>query len=140
MIPSAPHFLAYAVHRLTNDIAPALPDEYLAQSTGMMGGMMAVATQQADCAVDDMVWDITQLHELLTQATVILEHAQTDQPDFNSLRLSSLIPQYHRLAIQLVEVHALVEEMTSAQARALNARIWDYLTTSAQRRRIDIFD
>jgi hypothetical protein len=141
MIPSAATFLAFAVQRLTQELAPALPDEYLAQSTGLLGAMMAVAAKEADRAVDDLVLEIRQIEILLADARSILGEGEPPANiDLSCLRLTVLAPIHHRLTASLISAHAAIEIIDHEHARALDARIWDYLIASAERRRIDLFD
>ena len=141
MIPSVPAFLAFAMQRLAVEVAPVVGDEYLSASTAMMGGMMAVAAKEADRAADTMIWEIQRMKVLLAEASEILG-APSPAPDdqITSYRLSALHPINSALSNKLIEVHEKIEQLQTAQAGALCARIWEYLIESAERRRIDLFD
>lgn len=130
---------------LLMDIAPHLNAEYSVGNVSIMGLMLFMASEEYDRAADIRVAENDEMRALFAHAATLIEDkalkaklaaaaATTD----SSLRIRSLNEGNAALAGLLVELQTHVEASSAPWAAGLEARIWDYLVTSTERRKLPL--
>ncbi|MEO0981132.1 MAG: hypothetical protein AAFX03_00600 [Pseudomonadota bacterium] len=115
--------------KLTGEVAPALEGHYLAGTAGMIGALAAMGGQAMEVAADNLMTEIGGMARLL-------EAGGRDPGDTNpaSLKLTDLRALRDRLAADLIELQAEIEVSEEPEAKALNARIWNFFLGGAAAR------
>jgi hypothetical protein len=126
-------------------VAPLIPVEYAQKNTQLAAMLLMATVEEWDRSVERRVEENRALRALFRDALPRvadpdlcerLEEAAAD-PGL-PLRVSAQGPENDRLRALLIELHAHVEELDSAEARRLEDAIWDELRRSTERRRLTI--
>jgi hypothetical protein len=134
--PVAPVAASLAT-RLGQEIAPKL-EGFNSGNAGMIGAMLQMISEEWDRAASRLVEENVAIRVILRHAAEVL-----GDPSFSAaaagndsdLRITSLDASNDKLRRFLTDAHAQVEECAGADARALEAAIWDELRASVARRR-----
>lgn len=138
MRPAVAPVAAFLATRLSQEIAPKL-EGFSAGNAAMMGAMLQMMSEEWDRAASRLVEENAAVRVLLRRAANVLGDpslADAAAGDDSDLRISRLDAANDRMRRVLTDVHARVEERAGADARALEAAIWDELRASVERRRI----
>ena len=138
MRPAVAPVAAFLATRMSQEIAPKL-EGFSAGNAGMIGAMLQMMSEEWDRAASRLVEENAAVRALLQRAGKVLGDASfgtTAVGDDSDLRISSLDAANDRLRRVLTAAHARAEERDGADARALEAAIWDELRASVARRRI----
>ncbi len=130
MKPSVPAAVANLAALLRDDIVPNLTG-FRAGNAGMMAAMFDIVAEEWDRAAARLVSENAAFRGLLVRGGVT-----DDLGDDSDLRVSALEAGNELLRARLTELHATVELRDDAEARALDAAIWDALRASVENRRI----
>lgn len=130
---------------LLTDIAPHLNAEYSTGNVGIMGLMLFMASEEYDRAADMRVAENNELRALFTHAAGVVEDAALREKltaasatEDTSLRVRALNEGNAALAGLLVELQEHVEASKAPWAAGLEARIWDWLVASTERRKLPL--
>lgn len=140
MRPAVAPVAAFLATRMSQEIAPKL-EGFSAGNAGMIGAMLQMMSEEWDRAASRLVAENAAVRGLLQRAGEVLGDASFGTAavgDDSDLRISSLDADNDRLRRVLTEAHARAEERDGADARALEAAIWDELRASVARRRITL--
>lgn len=140
MRPAVAPVAAFLATRMSQEIAPKL-EGFSAGNAGMIGAMLQMMSEEWDRAASRLVAENAAVRGLLQRAGEVLGDASFGTAavgDDSDLRISSLDAANDRLRRVLTEAHARAEERDGADARALEAAIWDELRASVARRRITL--
>lgn len=140
MRPAVAPVAAFLATRMSQEIAPKL-EGFSAGNAGMIGAMLQMMSEEWDRAASRLVAENAAVRALLQRAGEVLGDASFGTAavgDDSDLRISSLDADNDRLRRVLTEAHARAEERDGADARALEAAIWDELRASVARRRITL--
>lgn len=145
MKPDLPIVMRGFFGTMLTEIAPNLNAEYSAGSIGVMGLMVYLTAQEYERAAEVRVADNAGMRALFSEAAKLVEDqalgarlAAAAETQDRSLLVSALDENNSALATLLIELQAHVEESTAPWAAGLEARIWDYLLASTERRRLDL--
>lgn len=130
MKPAVAKAVANFAGLLRDDIAPELTG-FRAGNAGMMAAMFDMVAEEWDRAAARLVAENAAFRALLVRGGVA-----GDLGDDSDLRVSALEAGNELLRAKLTELHAAVEERDDAEAKALEAAIWDALRASVENRRI----
>lgn len=143
MKPDENLVLADFAARFGGEIAPQVQPAYLAAAIGMSAGILGMIAEDWDRAASRRVEENRAVRGLFAQAAGLpLEAglasrlAGLAEGNDDDLRLSALEASNEALRATLIELHAAVEVMDGAAAKALNDAIWRELSASTQRRRL----
>jgi hypothetical protein len=132
MTPTAPIVLNGIARTILMELAPQAAGGYAAQTLQLMGALAMMLAQEWDRAAARLVEENTAIEALLADARTPLSGAAA------SLRISDLQARNRALRAALIELHARVELASDPAARVLEARIWDELRASTERRLLDM--
>jgi hypothetical protein len=141
MKPEPPAMLGQLAAWLTMDVAPnAVP--YQQSSLGLAAALIGLTVEEADRAAARRVEENAVIRGLLGRGADLVEarlsarlQALAEGAD-ESLLVSALEASNAALREGLIELHAAVEALDGAAARALEADIWAELRASTERRRL----
>ena len=143
MKPDENLVLADFAARFGGEIAPQVQPAYLAAAIGMSAGILGMIAEDWDRAAARRVEENRAVRGLFADAAALgLEPglasrlAALAEGNDDDLRLSALEAGNEALRAALVELHAAVEAMDGAAAKALNDAIWRELAASTERRRM----
>ena len=143
MKPDENLVLADFAARFAGEIAPQVQPAYLASAIGMSAGILGMIAEDWDRAASRRVEENRAVRGLFAQAAgLALEAglasrlAALAEGNDDDLRLSALEAGNEALRAALIDLHAAVEAMEGAAAKALNDAIWRELSASTQRRRL----
>ncbi len=146
MTPDVPTVLNGIVRALMMDLGPELQSPYALLTAQLMSPLLMMVAQEFDRAAARLADENETLVQLFRDAADVVadselraalaDAAASSQP--SSLLVSALRERNHTLRALLVRLHAHVETLQSAAARALDARIWAELAASTQRRHLDL--
>jgi len=135
--------LADFAARFGGEIAPQVQPAYLAAAIGMSAGILGMIAEDWDRAAARRVEENRAVRGLFADAAALgLEPglasrlAALAEGNDDDLRLSALEAGNEALRAALIELHAAVEAMDGAAAKALNDAIWRELAASTERRRM----
>ncbi len=128
---------------LIERVIPAIGPRYHQGTVGMIATLLAIVSEEWDRAASRRIEENSRLRELFRQAAPavndpalrsrIFQLAKTADNDFH---ISALEQNNCALRAALINLHAHVEAQTSAEARKVEAAIWDELAKSTERRRL----
>ncbi|MCF8470417.1 MAG: hypothetical protein K9G30_06505 [Parvibaculum sp.] len=128
---------------LLGDIAPHLDAEYAVGNTSIMGMMLLLAGEEYDRAADIRVAENAEMRALFGGAVSFVDDARLKarlnaaaSGKDTSLRITALDATNASLLALLIELHEYVEAADTSSAKRLEERIWDYLISSTERRKI----
>lgn len=142
MKPDVDRFLDVAAAYLMMQLAPTLAG-YEQSNITMLGAMLMAVREEFERAAARRVEENRALRRLFSQATAVvaddvlrrrLEEAAGEEDD--SLLVADLERRNALLRGLLIDLHAHIEGLGSAQARETEAAIWRELATSTERRRL----
>lgn len=143
MKPDVPVVMRGLFGTMLMEIAPNLTAEYSAGSIGIMSMMIFMTAEEYDRAAEIRAAENAEMRALFAGASGLVEDAalkaklaEAAKGKDGSLRISALDAENAALATLLIEIQAHVEESMAPWAAGLEARIWDYLVTAADRRKL----
>ncbi len=143
MKPDMKRFFDVAAAHLMMKTAPALGGGYEQSSVGVLGAMLIEAGVEFERAASRRVEENAALRGLFAHAApVVTDRALREKLEAaargedGSLAISNLERVNGELRALLIELHACVEGLDSAEARRVESAIWAELVASTQRRRI----
>lgn len=130
---------------LLMDIAPHLNAEYSVGNVSIMGLMLFMASEEYDRAADIRVSENNEMRALFAHAAGIVEDAglkaklaAAAATEDTSFRVRALNEGNAALAGLLIELQEHVETSKASWAAGLDARIWDWLVASTERRKLPL--
>ena len=111
---------------LVTQVAPKLEGDYSAGHAAMSGLMAVMAGEAWDGAADRLVNEIAGMRGLIA-----LAGKDVVVPQSASLKLSDLKTERDELARYLIALQMSLEARDDADAKALNAKIWQHLMGTA---------
>lgn len=143
MKPDVPVVMRGLFGTMLMEIAPNLTAEYSAGSIGIMSMMIFMTAEEYDRAAEIRAAENAEMRALFAEAAGLVEDAglkaklaEAAKGKDASLRVSALDKENAALAALLIELQAHVEDSAAPHAAGLEARIWDYLVTAADRRKL----
>jgi hypothetical protein len=143
--PEATHALERLTQALLVEIAPAVQPAYRQASVSIQAMMLLVIREEFDRAAARRVEENRALRALFADAASAVSEvalrerlaaaAASDDP---SLRVPELEAGNRALRTLLIELHAHVEGLESAEARRIEAAIWRELAASSERRKFSL--
>ncbi len=128
---------------LLGDVAPHLSAEYSMGHVGIMGLMLHMTGELHDRAADIRLAENSEMRSLFSHAAALVEDEALKQRLTSaaetldaSLRISVLEANNAELAALLIELQTHVEGSQASWAAGLEARIWDYLVATMERREL----
>lgn len=145
MRPSVERFLEVGAGYLMTRVAPALGDSYSQSSAGMLGVLLLAVREEFERAASRRVEENGALRALFERSA---PHVQDDGLEARlragaassdpSLIVADLERANCELRSLLIDLHARVEELSSSEAREIEAEIWRELAASTERRRLSL--
>lgn len=136
MTPSVPLVLNGLARTMLMDLAPQVTLPYAAQTLQLAGMLSMMIAQEFDRAAARLVEENAATEAILADGgEEFAALAAARQP---SLLVSDLQQRNRELRAALTRLHARVEALDTAEARALEARIWTELVESTRRRLLDM--
>jgi hypothetical protein len=144
--PDVERTLQLLAQSLLLELGPGLAHDYARKSALLAAMLLASAAEEWDRAAERRAEENRALRELFRAAAErgVEDAALRDRLDAAasatdaSLRVSELERTNAELRALLVELHAHVEQLASPDAREIEARIWDELRRSTERRRLSM--
>ena len=128
---------------LIGDVAPHLSAEYSMGHVGIMGLMLHMTAEVYDRAADIRLAENREMRALFGQAAALVEDGalkakltRAAEGRDVSFRISALEENNAALAALLIELQAHVEGSDAPWAAGLEARIWDHLVATMERREL----
>lgn len=124
-------------HTLAVDVSPHLDGHYAGGHVTMAGLLSILASQAFDGTVDRMLHEIADMRTLLDEGGV--DPGDTRAP---SMKVSDLQIVHNRLSDALITLQTRLENEAAddKDARALNARIWQFYVSGAEARMPELPD
>ena len=146
MKPDVERTLQLLAQSLLLELGPGLANDYAQKSALLAALLLSSAAEEWDRAAERRAEENRALRELFRAVTErgVEDAALRDRLDAAaratdaSLRISELERANAELRALLVELHAHVEELATQDAREIEARIWDELRRSTERRRLSM--
>lgn len=145
MKPEATRILEHTMTALLGEIAPAMTPAYRQASVSALGALLLCVREEFDRAASRRIDENRALRGLFARASEVAvddalvrrlrEAAGEDDPDFRVPALETANQALRRL---LVDLHAHLEGLESAAARALEDELWGELVRSVERRRVSL--
>jgi hypothetical protein len=143
MKPDVPVVMRSLFGTMLMEVAPHLNAEYSAGSVGIMSMMLFMTADEYDRAAEIRAAENAEMRTLfagaqghVADAALKARLAEAAKGKDSSLRVSALDKENAALSALLIELHAHIEESAGPSAAALEARIWDYIVTAAERRKL----
>lgn len=144
MMPPVALVLNGLARTMLMDLLPQTTDAYGAQTLQLSAALTMMCAQEFERAAARLVDENRALAALFADAAPVVGDAvlrgdlQAAKADAPTLLISAL--QEHNRALRglLVRLHAHVEAIDSAGARAIDQRIWAELAESVRRRHLDM--
>lgn len=141
MNPKVQDVLGALAGHLFTDVLPQLSASYAQADTMMAALLLSGAAEEFDRAAEVRSADIREMREIFAGAARYLpagplrEHV-TDASDrqAKSLRIADLDACRDELAGVLISLHEAIETRGEPWARELDAKIWQHLRASTERR------
>lgn len=143
MKPEIPNVLEIIAGTLLFDVAPHVSPSYRQSSVGVTAMLLGMVREEWDRAAARRIEENAALRALFRDAVSAvsdtdlrrrLEEAAASSD--SSCLVSELERANDALRALLIELHAHVEQQTSAEARVIEAAIWRELAASTERRRL----
>ncbi len=145
MRPELDRFLEVAMGHLMAKVAPALGSGYEQSSTMVLGLMLGAVREEHERAASRRIEENGVLRALFGDASGCVEDGalasrleSAAAGEESSLLVSDLERSNCELRGLLIELHARVETLDSAEARRVEQAIWRELAASTERRRLAI--
>ncbi|MFZ5728221.1 MAG: hypothetical protein ACOY4G_02620 [Pseudomonadota bacterium] len=143
MKPSAPQVLADLAGLSMRNAAPDVAPAARAGQLGLAALLLGLAAEMWDGAADILVRENAALRALLADGAALSEDAarrrwlsELSAGGDGSLRISDLEAANAELKVALIALHAELERRSDEAARDLEARVWDELARSTERRKL----
>jgi hypothetical protein len=143
--PEATHALERLMQALLVEIAPAVQPAYRQASVSIQAMMLLAIREEFDRAAARRFEENRALRALfadaapaVTEAALRERLAAAAASDDASLLVPELEAGNRALRALLIELHAHVEGLESAEARRIEAAIWRELAASTQRRKLSL--
>ncbi len=143
MKPEVDRFLEVAAMNLMTEIGPILGPGFHQSNVNITAAMLIAVRDEFDRAAARRVEENRALRKLFGESVPVVTDASLrerletqSRGEDGSLRVSDLERVNAELRGLLIELHAHVEEIDSAEARAVEAAIWRELVQSTERRRL----
>jgi cell fate (sporulation/competence/biofilm development) regulator YlbF (YheA/YmcA/DUF963 family) len=144
--PDVDRTLQLLAQSLLLELGPGLANDYAQKSALLAALLLSSAAEEWDRAAERRAEENRALRELFLAAAErgVEDPALRGRLDAAaratdaSLRVSELERANAQLRALLVELHAHVEELATPDARGIEARIWDELRRSTERRRLSM--
>ncbi len=143
MKPDPARVLEISLQALVVEIAPHVQPKYRQSTLGMLAMLLQGTREELERAAARRVEENAAMRALFARgaalasdaalAAQLAEAARSADP---SLLVSLLDAENRRLRALLVALHAHLETLASAEARALEADLWRELEASTERRRL----
>lgn len=143
MKPDVAELLAQTAQTLLVDVAPKLGADYEQRSVAILAMLLPAISEEHDRAAARRVEENAALRRLFADSKPVVrdpalrarldEAARGAEP---SLSVRALAAANEALRALLVDLHAAIEGLDTAAARALEERIWAELRASTERRRL----
>jgi hypothetical protein len=114
---------------LVTEVAPKLEGDYSGGHAAMSGLMAVMAGEAWDGAADRLVNEIASMRNLIA-----LAGKEVVVPKAPSVKLSDLKTERDELARYLIALQMSLEARDDPDAKALNAKIWQHLISTAMER------
>jgi hypothetical protein len=145
MVPTVPLVLNGLARTLMMDLLPHATRTYDGQTLQLGAALAMMCAQEFERAAARLAEENAGLVALFADAASVAAdpalsdglRAAAELPP-TSLLVSALHERNRALRGLLVRLHAHVEELEGAPARALETRIWAELTESTRRRQLDL--
>ena len=145
MVPSVAQVLNGVARSLLMELLPQATNAYGAQTLQLDAALAMLCAQEFDRAAARLAEENAALVVLLAGADPVITAEDLRQAvrsalaaDAPGLLVSALHERNRSLRALLVRVHAQVEALDGAAARAVEARIWAELVESTRRRQLDL--
>jgi hypothetical protein len=145
MIPDISNVLGGITRALMFDIGPEVTSPYGSLTIQLSAGLLSMIAQESDRAAARLSEENRALRQLFQSAAAVVTDAQLGDELASaaastsaSLLVSDLRGENRTLRALLIRLHAHVETLDEPAARALEARVWQELVTSTQRRQLDL--
>jgi len=135
--PDIPAVLAELAGLVARNAVPAVDPAERAGALGLSAALLGMAAEAWDGAAQRLVEENRAVRALLADAGGRAgRNAWLAEGTDDDLRISALSADNARLRTALIELHKAVEGDVSPEARDLEARIWEELRLSTERRRM----
>jgi len=145
MTPNVDQVLRCLAGTLLTEIAPQLGVGYTGGSLSVIALLLFMIAAEHDRAAEVRHAENRELRALFAAAAAAVVDARlaqqlaaAAQSSDPSLRISDLDAANDALRRLLIALHAHVEEQRTDAARALERRIWEWLTLATDRRRVEV--
>jgi hypothetical protein len=145
MRPDIPTVMNGLFATLLTDIAPNLNAEYSVGSAGLMGMSLFIVGAEFERGAEIRFRENEEMRALFAEAAgVVADKAlaarllEASKGRDASLLISALEATNANLASLLIELQVALEASSAAPAAALEAKVWDYLVTAAERRKLTL--
>lgn len=137
MKPDIPAVLAEIAGLVARNAVPDVDPAERAGALGLSAALLGMAAEAWDGAAQRLVEENRAVRALLADAGGRAgRNAWLAEGTDDDLRISALSADNARLRTALIELHKAVEGDVSPEARDLEARIWEELRLSTERRRM----
>jgi hypothetical protein len=145
MIPDIGTVLGGITRTLMLDIAPEVTSPYGSLTIQISAGLLSMIAQETERAASRLHEENDALRRLFASAGEVVADpplgaalANAVAAPASSLLVGDLRRENQTLRALLVRLHAYVETLESAPARALESSLWQELVASTQRRQLDL--
>ncbi len=144
MTPDAPKVLGALAGALGVQVLPEVKTPFAQQTVGLSATLLVLLAQDYDRAAAVLAEENLAVRALLARASTLVSADQRaristldDRAPNADLRISALTRENSELRRLLIDVHAAVEGLPGAEARALDESIWQELRSSTARRHVE---
>jgi hypothetical protein len=145
MRPNPDRTLQGVAMTLLTDVMREVQTPFGQSVVGMAGMLTMMVAEEFERAADHFIVENAAVRDLLTAGLEVVSEAQKAAvvsalatPGAPNYRISSLQAENDALRAGLIQLHAMVEELDSPEAEALDSRIWDELIESTRRREFSV--
>ena len=143
MKPDIERFIDVAAMYLIMQLAPSLGSKYDQSNVATLGALLTVLREEYERASARRVDENRALRHLFADAAPVVGETvlrakleQAAASEDTSLLVSDLERTNSALRALLIELHAHVEQLATADARRVETAIWAELAKSTERRRL----
>lgn len=141
MKPNPDKVLLGVVAAISQHLSPELNSPFAHTTVGLSQSLLMILARESDGLIDRLINETNACAAIVRDALPLLDdtrrsEAQTAIADLSpaDYRLSTIQGLNDRVRRALIDVHAAVEAQSSAEAMAMNDRIWQELMVSTLRR------
>ena len=144
MRPDVPRVLNGVAMSLATEVMREVQTPFGQNALSYAAGLLTMIAQEFDRAAARLVEENAAILAILARAQSAMDDPglqdriarELGQIPGQDLRVSALQAENDRLRALLIDVHATVEAMDTAEARALDQLIWEELQESTRRRHL----